>query len=114
VDIDIDSRRLCSISFTIELVLSWFVVNEFDSFIWFKINIDGSVIVCIGVVKSFSVVIDDKDDVDDVKSLSEIVDLVGTVNELRVGNKRWYAVIGYKPFWTSSINLSRSNDGQSL
>jgi hypothetical protein len=114
VDIDTDSRRLCSISFTIELVLSWFVVNKFDSFIWFKINIDESVIVCIGVVKSFSVVIDDKDDVDDVKSLSEIVDRVGTVNELRVGNKRWYAVIGYKPFWTSSSNLSRSNDGQSL
>lgn len=61
-----------------------------DSLILFE-NIDESVIVCIGVIKSLSVVVDakdDKDDVDDVKTLSDIVDRVGTFNELCVGNKR--------------------------
>jgi hypothetical protein len=62
-----------------------------DGLISFERNIDESDIVCIGVVRSFSVVVDandDKDDVDEVKILSDIVDLIGTIRELCVGNKR--------------------------
>lgn len=53
---------------------------------------DGSVIDCIGVVKSPSVVAetsDDNEDDDDVKTLSDIVDFVGKFNELCVGNRIW-------------------------
>ncbi len=108
VDVDIESRRWYSRSLTNELDLSWCVVDDvvlvrdfiplliiidgFVSLILFEWNIDESVMVWIGVVKSFSVVVDandDRDDVDEVKFLSEIVDLVGTVRELCVGNNRW-------------------------
>ncbi len=107
IDTDTESRRLCSLSLTIELDFSWWLVDDivpardfipllmindgFASFILFKWNIDESVIVWIGVVKSFSVadVKEDKEEVDEVKVLSEIVDLIGTVKELWVGNKRW-------------------------